>query len=65
MRDLTGPVLPRGDRTVRLGALGTGHVRATGGGLVIEITIGEGLLRVRSGLPYAELVAWLRTLHAP
>lgn len=53
---------PVGDRDVALGALGSGRVRGTGGGLVVEVAVGPGLLRVRSGLPLGELVGWLRTL---
>lgn len=56
---------PLGDRDVDLGALGTGRVRGTGGGLVVEAAVGDGLLRVRSGLPLAQLAGWLRTLSTP
>ncbi len=60
--ETAGPPVPQGDGEVDLGALGTGRVRATGGGLVVEVRVGDGLLRVRSGLPLASLVAWMATL---
>lgn len=56
------PATPRGDRGVGLGRLGTGRVRATGGGLVVEVAVGPGLLRVRSGVPLDELTSWLSEL---
>ncbi len=57
------PVAPRGDADVALGVLGSGRIRAIGGGLVVEVQVGTGLLRVRSGLPLEELVDWLGTLR--
>lgn len=56
-------VAPRGDAEVELGPLGRGRVRATGGGLVVEVAVGTGLVRVRSGLPLADVTAWMRTLQ--
>ncbi|TAL21910.1 MAG: hypothetical protein EPN99_06775 [Frankiales bacterium] len=58
------PVTPRGDREVDLGRLGTGLVRAIGGGLVVEVAVGPGLLRVRSGVPLDELTSWLSELSS-
>ena len=57
-----GRVEPRGPQ-VRL-PLGTGQVQATGGGLVVIVPLGpEQALRVRSSLPYDDLLAWLTTLQ--
>lgn len=62
IRDFVGAVAPQGDRAVQLGSLGTGQVRATGGGLVLEVRVGDGLVRVRSGLPLEQTAAWLSGL---
>jgi hypothetical protein len=48
---------------VAVPALGTGHLQATGGGLVMTIPLGEDRrLRVRTSLAYDDLLAWLQTL---
>lgn len=63
VQETAGPPTPRGDRDVALGRLGTGRVRATGGGLVVEVRVADGLLRVRSGWDLAPLAAWLGDLQ--
>jgi hypothetical protein len=63
VRPVGAAPLPIGDRPVALGSLGQGRVRATGAGLVLEVRVGEGLLRVRAGIPYDELVAWVSVLR--
>ncbi len=60
---LAEPEPLRGDREIALGALGSGRVSGTAGGLVVEVAVGDGLLRVRSGLPIGPLVAWLTGLE--
>lgn len=62
IREVPAPADPRGDVEVALGKLGTGRVHATGSGIVIEVRVGAGLLRVRSGLDFDPLVRWLSTL---
>ena len=58
-----GPLEVHG-ASVGLGALGTGRVQATGGGLVVTVPLGEEqTLRVRSSLPYDVLVDWLSGLR--
>ncbi len=62
VRETAGAPEARGSEEVDLGPLGTGRVRATGAGLVVEARLGDGLVRVRSGVPLDGLLSWLRTL---
>lgn len=58
-----GMAEPRGERAVDLGRLGTGRVSAAGGGIIVEVRVGDGLVRIRSGLGFERLVTWLETLE--
>lgn len=66
VRFFVGTAQPRAGSPVSLGGeLGTGQLRATPGGLVVEAVLPDGqLLRVRSSLPESVLVDWLRDVTA-
>ena len=58
-----GPAEARGV-PVAVSSLGSGRAQATGGGIVVTVPLGpDQLLRVRSSLPYDELIAWLSSVR--